>query len=269
MKFKIKKAKMLKDFINLFSSISLDLVIHVENDKIVLMAQEVANVCYLGIVLEKNFCEEYSVTEKDVERDLCVDIRNLLKVFKSVKPDESVNMSYTSFVEGDSSTQKLIFQFKQGKLDREFRVPLLDEGDVHPQDKLVMLNKMMGNDLVFKSIVNTDFDSFKVAIESTDISNRKTGDDYSVQLAVKDGFFKINPKEDYSLSAFISFNEKCNCEDSMAGYSFEYLMKFVKVKLSDRIQLKFSENYPLLFTLRDSEQFMLLGMVAPRVERDD
>ena len=105
------------------------------------------------------------------------------------------------------------------------------------------------------------------AVEDVDIVGESVGfsstpETFTVEAEgdLSNAKIQINPGEDSTLECI---------EPSKSKYSIEYLKKMITAgKLADKVEVQFSNDYPLRLDYKAVDKVMLSFILAPRVENE-
>tara|TARA_Y100000310_G_C20691013_1_gene822193 strand:- start:836 stop:1558 length:723 start_codon:yes stop_codon:yes gene_type:complete len=237
---KLDNPKLLSDAIGIISEIVTEVRIKLLEDGMSIIAVDPANIALVIFKLPKTSFSQY-----EAGREIWgVNLEDLKKIFRRASHSSSI-----VFEQEDNQLKISIFD----KVKRVFSLALIE---VESEDKEIP-------DLKFSCKVELDSISFSQAIEDMKV----VAD--SCSLIAGEGFFILEGLGDLN-SARVEFSGD-EAEISGIGkskYSLEYLMKFIKgVKISDRVVVNFSEDYPLRLDF-PGEKIGVGFILAPRVENN-
>jgi proliferating cell nuclear antigen len=210
-----------------------------------LTAADRAMVAVIDLLISKDSFEEYNVEE---EREVGLNMTNFLSLLKRARGSNKIGLEFVD--------NKLILTIFNGT-KRRFTVPLLQitREEIPPIEQLE-----------FKASV-----TLKPEILEDSIKDASVITDAITFYATKDNF-KITAEGDVSQTelelvpgdeGLIDLNVK---EDSKAKYPLEYLEKILKaVKISDEVNLKFSQDYPMRIDFKYEGKARISMVLAPRV----
>jgi proliferating cell nuclear antigen len=210
-----------------------------------LTAADRAMVAVIDLLISKDSFEEYNVEE---EREVGLNMTNFLSLLKRARGSNKIGLEFVD--------NKLILTIFNGT-KRRFTVPLLQitREEIPPIEQLE-----------FKASV-----TLKPEILEDSIKDASVITDAITFYATKDNF-KITAEGDVSQTelelvpgdeGLIDLNVK---EDSKAKYPLEYLEKILKaVKISDEVNLKFSQEYPMRIDFKYEGKARISMVLAPRV----
>jgi len=145
----------------------------------------------------------------------------------------------------------------KGTSTRTFHLPLID----------VEEKEQRMPELKFTATITTDSNILNEAIEDADI----VGD--SVNFIAEPKRFIVSATGDLNKATIdIDAGEgtKITATDKVKSkYSIEYLKKMIQgSKLSSKVKLQFSKDYPLELEYKETNKVQLLFVLAPRVDND-
>lgn len=237
---KLDNPKLLADAVGVISELVTEVRIKLVEDGMSIVAVDPANISMVIFKLPKESFSEYEAGNESWD----VNLEDLKKILK-----RAIGSSSIIFEQDDNQLNISIYD----KVKRNFTLSLIniDEDDKKEPE------------FSFSASVELNSDDFLQSIEDCSV----VAD--SCSFMVGEGFFVIEAS-----GSLNSFKAEFSGDDSIisgAGrskYSLEYLNKFVKAKkISDKVVLKFSEDYPLRVDFPGKK--MGIGFVlAPRVEND-
>lgn len=246
MKLVLAEPRYLKDSVSILSELITDAQMKITPDHIEIIAMDPANVAMIIFRMLNSAFVEYDVNG---ERTLALNLDNLKQVLKRSKPGDIVSL------ELDDDRHRLIVQFK-GETVRTFHLGLLDADE----------KKQRIPDLIFTAKIDTRSLVFDDAVGDMDIISDSVSfisEDNSLVIQasgiMNEGRVVIGKDDDTS----IVLNDK----SVRSRYSIEYLKKIIKgSKLSDRISIQFSHDYPLKIDYMVKDVLQLTTILAPRVD---
>ena len=245
MKLTLAEPKYLKESISIISELVNEAKFIVSKDAIELVAMDPANVAMVIFKLLASSFVEYDVTEKV---SLAINLNNLKQILRRAKPSDIVTIQ-----DGDG---KLTLTLK-GNTNRKFSIPVIDIED--KEQKIP--------DLKFVSKIQLPSAVLNEAIEDVDIVGESVG------FLADENLFTVEAEGDLS-NAKIEIKPGDDAKiqsrsSSKAKYSVEYLKKMVSAsKLADKVELQFSNDYPLRLDYKTVDKVMLSFILAPRVENE-
>lgn len=245
MKLTLAEPRFFKEPIIIISDLVNEVVFRIDKDKLELVAMDPANVAMIIYKLLGSVFLEYEVDET---KEIAVNLDNLKQVLRRAKPADTLTLelleSKLKITLKSSSTRVFTLSLINIEEERQ-KVPELD----------------------FKCAIEMNSSSFDEAIEDMDVVSD------SVAFEVQDGVFNIQAAGNIS-TAKVSFRDgdsiKINAKENVRSrYSTEYLKKIIKGgKLSDKITLLMSNDYPLKVEYKVLDKLSLATILAPRVSND-
>jgi len=245
MKLTLAEPKYLKESIAIISDLVNEATFKVTPEYIELVAMDPANVAMVIFKLLASSFAEYQIEQ---QTQIAINLSNLKQVLRRAKPTDMLTLELE---EG-----KLKITLKS-KTTRTFSLAIID---IEEKEQRIP-------ELTFDAAVELDSSELNEAIEDVDIVAE------SVSFSCIGQTFTISAEGDLS-KAKIDINAddstKINCEgESKSKYSVEYLKKMINgSKLSDRVAIRFSKDYPLKLEYKTVDKVMLNFILAPRVEND-
>ncbi|MEK6964130.1 MAG: proliferating cell nuclear antigen (pcna) [Nanoarchaeota archaeon] len=245
MKLSLAEPRFLKDSITIISDLVSEARFKVTPDAIELIAMDPANVAMVIFKLLSSTFVEYNV---DKEQVLAINLNDLKQVLKRAKPNETLT------IETEPGKLKLTLK---STTTRTFSLPLIE---VEEKEQKIP-------NLEFKSVIELPSSLFNEAIEDCDI----IGD--AVSLQAEETKFSVSAAGDLS-KANVEIPSDHETKIKTDGkqkskYSIEYLKKMIQgSKLSDKVEVKFSNNYPLMLEYKVLNRVQLSFILAPRVDTE-
>ncbi|MCD6464566.1 proliferating cell nuclear antigen (pcna) [Candidatus Woesearchaeota archaeon] len=249
MKLTIADPKLLKDSINIISDIVTEARFNITKQGLELIAMDPANVAMVIFKLLSS-----SFTEYDLKQDMSIglNLNNLKQVFKRVKATDILTL------EVDGSQFKITLK---GATTRRFYLPIIDIEELEQKVP----------DLDFAVEIQTDSQLIEDAIADADIVAESVSfktDGKSLIIEASGDLAKSSVEIKADENTKINVLKKTG-EELKAKYSIEYLKKMIKSsKLSDRVVLKFSKDYPLRLDYIVKDRLELGFILAPRIETE-
>lgn len=245
MKLTLAEPKYLKESVSIISEIVTEATIKVNEDGIKLIAMDPANVALVVFRLLASSFVSYDI---DGPTSFTVNLNNLKQVLRRTKGGDTLTL------ELEENKLKLVLQSTS---KRTFHLPLID---IEEKEQKVP-------ELSFNTTIVTQSSVLNDGIDDVDIIGE------SVTLASKEGMFSISSKGDLTKADVDipadNVTKVVVEEDSKAKYSIEYLKKMMTgSKLSDVVQIKFSNDYPLKIEYLVQNKLELSFILAPRVDND-
>jgi proliferating cell nuclear antigen len=240
MKAQLKNPKKLIDAVSIISEIVTEARLKFLEEGLSIVAVDPANVAMIIFKMPKEAFLEYK-TANDI---LGINLDDLKRILKRATSSSSISLE-------TEDNQLNIFLLDKSK--RTFTLSLIDTSSEE------------------KNEPSLEF-ACNVEMNSTDLT--QTIEDCFV---VADSCLFNCTKELFSISAKGNINSAKNefstdivslSGEGKSKYSLEYLMKFIKAnKISDKVNIRFSENYPLKLEFAGDE-LGIAFILAPRVEND-
>jgi len=246
MKLVITEPRFLKEPVMIISELVNEVVIKADSDKLEIIAMDPANVAMVIFRLLSSAFVEYDV---EGEEEIAVNLDNLKQILRRAKSSDTVVL--------ETSESKLKILLK-GEADRMFNMSLIN---LEEKDRKIP-------DLNFSAIIEMPSTIFDEAIEDMSVVADV------VSLVSEKDKFSVEARGTLSNANTLFSNEdyiKVNSGDGVtkARYSLEYLRKIIKgSKLSDRMILSFSSDYPLKVEYKVLDKLSLATILAPRATND-
>tara|TARA_Y100000310_G_scaffold222112_1_gene223768 strand:+ start:2019 stop:2765 length:747 start_codon:yes stop_codon:yes gene_type:complete len=246
MKLVLAEPRYLKDSVTILSELVNDVQMKINEDQIEIVAMDPANVAMIIFKMMSSAFVEYNI---EGEKTISINLDNLKQVLRRSKSNDTV------VLELDEDKNRLKVQFK-GEGTRTFYLGLLDMDE--KEQKIP--------DLSFTAKVDMGALAFDEAVGDMDIISDSvsfTGEDNELRVQavgnVNEGSVVIGNDEETSIIL--------DSESVKSRYSVEYLKKIIKGgKLSDKINLQFSQDYPLKIEYRVKDILQFTTILAPRVD---
>lgn len=244
MKLTLAEPRLLKDSVTIISDLVTEARFKLSRDAMELVAMDPANVAMVIFKLLSSSFVEYDVK---TETSFAINLNDLKAVLRRAKPNDTLT------IEVD---EKLIVTLK-GTATRRFELPLLDAEE---KDQRVP-------DLKFDAEVHTDSSVLSEAIEDMDIVGE------SVLFVIDKDALKIVSASELSKAEVLVPSGGATAvkakDKTRSKFSIEYLKKMIQgSKLSDKVVLKFSMDYPLRLEFTSVDKLQLAFILAPRVDND-
>ncbi|MBN1175938.1 proliferating cell nuclear antigen (pcna) [Candidatus Woesearchaeota archaeon] len=245
MKLTLAEPKYLKESVSIISEIVTEATIKVNEDGIELIAMDPANV---ALVVFRLLSSSFVSYEIDGPTSITLNLNNLKQVLRRTKGGDTLTL------ELEENKLKIVLQSTS---KRTFHLPLIDMEEKEQKVPELSFNTTI---VTQSSILNDGVDDVDIVGES-------------VTLASKEGLFSISSKGDLTKADVAIPADKVTKvvveEESKAKYSIEYLKKMIAGgKLSDVVQIKFSNDYPLKLEYLVQNKLELSFILAPRVDND-
>jgi proliferating cell nuclear antigen len=237
---RLDNPKILSDAISIISEIVTEVRIKLLDEGMSIVAVDPANISMVIFKIPKESFSQYEAG-KDVWG---INLEDFKRVLKRAASSSSIILS-----QEENQLQVSIFD----KIKRNFVLSLID---VSSEDKTEPV-------LNFSCEVEMNAQELSQVIEDCSVVADSCSFLAEPNKLIIEGSGSLN-----SAKAEFSSGETKIQGTAKSKYSLEYLMKFIKAKsLSDRVTLKFSNDYPLRMDFAGQK----LGMgfiLAPRVEND-
>ena len=246
MRLTLAEPKYLKDSVSIISDLVTEAKFIVKKDGLELIAMDPANVAMVMFRLLSTCFTEYDV-KQDVE--LAINLGQFKQVLRRAKSNDLVSLEHE---EG-----KLKIQFRSDTV-RTFSLPIieLDEKEQRVPDLTFPVSIETASSTLSEAIGDVDIVAESVTFQSDKVklTIMAEGDLSKAKIEIKsDDTTKIMAKSD----------------SARAKYSVEYLKKMIEgSKLSDRVTIQFSNDYPLRLDYKQMDKVSLSFILAPRVEND-
>jgi proliferating cell nuclear antigen len=251
MKVVLAEPRFLKDSVSVISDLVSDVQIKFDTDKLEIIAMDPANVAMVVFKMLSSSFSEYSV---DGEETIAVNLDNLKQILGRAKPGDEVTL------ELDNEKNRLKIEL-QGDGSRKFSLGLID---IREREQKVPELKFPVNIEMNPSVFNDVVEDMAIVADSIILSAMK--DEFSIQANshISDANVNIRNTDQTQIDFSAGDEDKVK-----AKYSVEYLKKIVKgSKLSDKVTLKFGEDYPLEINYAVTDRLQLKTILAPRVSND-
>ncbi|MBN2459911.1 proliferating cell nuclear antigen (pcna) [Candidatus Woesearchaeota archaeon] len=245
MKLTIADPKYLKESVSIISELVSEGTFKVTSDCVELIAMDPANVAMVVFRLMGSTFTEYEV---DKTESLGLALANFKQVLKRANPNDSITL------EVDENQLKVTIK---GTSTRTFHLPLID---IEAKEQKVP-------ELKFSATITTDSSVLNEAIEDAGIVGE------SVSFIAEPKRFVVSASGDLNkanIDIDAGDGTKITAADKVrAKYSIEYLKKMIMgSKLSDKVRLDFSKDYPLRMEYLEKNKVQLAFILAPRVDND-
>jgi proliferating cell nuclear antigen len=238
-----------KDSIVVISELVNEARFKVTRDGMQLVAMDPANVAMVVFKLLSSCFTEYELAE---DTDMSLNLANLKQVLKRTKPSDVVTL--------EMPEENMLQITLTGKTKRTFKIPLIEIDD--EEQKPPSLN--------FPIKIETGSSNLHSAIEDAGIVAE------SVSFSADPEKFMIEGAGDLSRA---HIEMKADAEETKitsettasvkSKYSIEYLKKMMSgAKLADRVEICFSQDYPLRLNYNVIDKLQLSFILAPRVENN-
>ena len=246
MKLTLADPKILKDSISIISDLVNEARFKVTKNGVEMVAMDPANVAMVIFKLLSSSFTEYDVSQDTV---IAINLDSLKQIMRRTSQSDMLTLELE-----DKNRLKILLH---GDTLRTFRIPLIE---LEEKEQKIP-------DLKFNVVVKTDSSILTNAIEDADIVAE------SVSFHAEPKKLTIQAEGDLS-KADIEIKQSDNTIINMEGtakikskYSIEYLKKMIAAsKIADKVEVLFSQNYPLRLNFNAIDRASLSFILAPRVE---
>jgi proliferating cell nuclear antigen len=246
----LEDVSLLRESFNAISEIVDEGTFRFKKDGISLVTPDRAVIAIVDFLILPTAFESYKV---DKETEAGLNIVKLVQFIRKAKPEDKLTLS----MDEDEDRFELTLE---GKTTRKFALPIVSvlQQEVKDISKFDFKNKNnieIDPNVVREGIENGALISDSAVLRLTNESFfiRSDGDSSYTQIKIDAG----NPQM-YALKSE---------EEVAARYSIEYLSKMLKAgKLSDKVKLEFSKDYPLHMEFSIKDKIRLGFILAPRIE---
>lgn len=246
MKLTLADPKILKDSIAIISDLVNEARFKVTKNAVEMVAMDPANVAMVIFKLLSSSFTEYDVPQDTV---IAINLDSLKQIMRRASQSDMLTLELE-----DKNRLKILLH---GDTTRTFRIPLIE---LEEKEQKIP-------DLKFSVVVKTDSSILTNAIEDADIVAE------SVSFHAEPKKLTIQAEGDLS-KAEIEIKQSDNTIINMEGnakikskYSIEYLKKMIAAsKISGKVEVLFSQNYPLRLNFNAIDRASLSFILAPRVE---
>ena len=250
MRLVLTEPKFLKDSVNILSDLVSDVRIKLDPDKLEIIAMDPANVAMIVFRLLNSAFTEYDVSGMEV---VSVNLESLKQVLSRAKPSDSI------ILELDEDKNKLKIGLK-GETKRKFNLGLID---FHEKDQKIPELQFAGSVKMSSLVFNDAIEDMGIVSDSVSLS--VNGGNFLVEAVGTTNDAKVEVKNGDDTSIVLN-GEK---EDIKSKYSVTYLKKILKGgKLTDKVSLRFGQDYPLQIEYKVTDKLHLMTLLAPRVSND-
>jgi proliferating cell nuclear antigen len=246
MKLVLAESKYLKEPLFIISELVNEVTFKFTKDQLGITAMDPANVALISFNLLSSSFVDYTIDE-DVE--IGINLDNFKQVLRRVKPSDTLIM------ELEDNRLKVTLKSENS---RYFNIPLINIEDQKQEEPK----------LEFTAKIEMSSSLFEEAISDVEVMSD------AVDFSIEDGKIKLEAIENQNQalvelerSEDVQFNEPTGPIKSR--YSVDYLKKIMKAgKLSDKVTLNFSNDYPLRADYKLMDKLSLSMILAPRVIND-
>lgn len=249
-KIKVADAKLLKDMATSISILVDEATFKIDPEGLKLRAMDPSRVAMVDFEWPKTVFEEYECTEPT---KMCINISELLKLFKRAGKDEVVELSL------DEKTGRLQVKIT-GKYVRNFTMPTLEASEEEvPTPKLTFnIRAKATTNGLSQAIEDAQLVSDHVRIEADaeKIVFNASGDLMGATISIQKGS-----------DTLLELEAK---ESSKATFSLSYLSEIIKTAAatSDIATLEFSSDMPIKLDFQQIKEGKLTFYLAPRIETE-
>ena len=244
MLIKLDSPKLLADSISLLSELVLEVKAKINKSGFEVTALDPANVALVSLKIPAKVFSQFDVEK---EEELGLNLEDLRQVLKRVSSSSGL------IIERQNNTLKLKILEKS---KRAFNLALIN---IESEEKQVP-------NLTFSSKIEMDSVSFAESMNDASIVSDSCSFTASENLFLIEAKGTLNSSKTEFNSDEIKIQSK---EKATAKYSLDYLIKFAKAsKISDKVVINFSTNYPARFDFINKESIELRFILAPRVEEE-
>lgn len=235
------EVKYLLDVTTALNQLTLESVYNFSSEGLKVVEMDNANIAMIQATIQKeNFIELSEELNKKPQK-VGINTNNLLKLLKNNKKG-SVTLSLCN----DNNNLNLLFD---NELNTE--MPLLDLSN-NKEQKIP--------DLTPTTTITIDSKAFKQAIISLDSISE------SVTFKAENNNFMLIAESDLN-KANMPIKSLGSFENSTSKYAMEYLKKFFKTLIDEKVKLMFGTDYPLQ-VIQDKRGVKIHYVLAPRIEND-
>ena len=248
MKLVLAEPRYFKESISIISELVSEAKFKVSSDGLELIAMDPANVAMVVFKLLSSCFTQYEVKEPE---EIAINLNNLKQILRRTKGDDILTLETTE-------DNKLKIQMKSATT-RSFSIPTLELEE--SEQKVPELNFPLIVE-TNSSLLSESIEDVSVVAESVTFLGEKSQLSVKAEGDLSKAFIEIKPDDNTII--------KTEAEDKFkAKYSLEYLKKMISGgKLSDRVTLSFSTDYPLKLEYKLTDRLLLSFILAPRVDND-
>jgi len=247
MKLSLAEPNYLKDSVSIISELVNEASFKFTPNSIELIAMDPANVAMVIFKLLSSAFVEYKVEK---ETDIAINLNNLKQILRRAKSSDTLDL------EIEESKLKITLR---GKSTRKFFLPIID---LEEKEQRIP-------DLNFPVEIVTQTNILNDAIEDVDVVAE------SVSFMAENNTFIVKAEGDLSKAQIEIPGDEATrinvtSDDKIkAKYSIEYLKKMIAGgKLTNKVSLKFNNDYPLKIEYIVQDRLSLAFILAPRVDND-
>ena len=247
MKLVLSDPKYFKDSITVISELVNEARFKINKDGVELVAMDPANV---AMVIFRLLSSSFTVYELPDDVDICLNLSNLKQVLRRAKANDVLTLEVPE--------ENILKITLQSSSKRTFNIPLIDLED--REQKVPSLNFPVQISTT-SSILNDAIEDASIVAES--VSFVSDPEKFVVEGSGDLSKANIEIRADNEMTKITSETTA----NVRAKYSIEYLKKMMNgAKLSDKVDVFFSQDYPLKLEYKVVDRLMLSFILAPRVE---
>lgn len=248
MKLVLSEPRFFKDSISIISDLVTEAKFKVGPDGLELVAMDTANV---AMVIFKLLSSSFTKYEIKKPQQLAINLNNLKQILRRAKGDDILSLETTE-------DNMLKIELRSNTI-RSFSIPTLEMDD---KEQKVPELKFPFSVTTQSSILQEAIEDVSVVGESVTFLGEKTQLSIKAEGDLSKAFIEIKPDDLTTINT--SGDDKYK-----AKYSLEYLKKMIAGgKLSDKVVLSFSTDYPLRVEYKVQDRLLLSFILAPRVDND-
>ena len=248
MKLALTETKYLKDSISIISELVNEATFKVTKNGLELLAMDPANVAMVNFKL---LSSSFSIFEIDKDTEISINLVNLKQVLKRARATDVLYLEI-------SEDNRLKVEFKGGTV-RTFYLPIID---IEEKEQEVPELNFDATVKMQSSLISETIEDVDIVAESVSLLAEKGALVVEAEGDLSKAHIEI--KEDEETSIVLKGDKKVK-----AKYSVEYLKKMMNAsKLSERVTLEFSNDYPLKMEFVEVDKLSLAFILAPRVDTD-
>lgn len=241
----IADSKHLRESISIISDLVKEATFNVNNDGLELIAMDPATVAMVIFKLLPSSFIEYNVP---APTKIAINLDNFKQILRRAKPEDIVSLGISS------NTLEITFKSKN---TRKFNLPIIEMDE--KEQKVPKLE--FGTKIELPSNMLSD------AVEDSSIISD------SLSFIANSDKFTIRAEGNLSKANIELFGDDTvkivSSGTTKSKYSIDYLKKMISgFKLSDRVEVEFSESYPLRISYKAVDKLLLSFILAPRTEND-
>lgn len=248
MKLVLAEPRYFKDSVSIISDLVSEVKFKASADGLEMVAMDPANVAMVVFKLLSSCFTQYDVKETE---EIAINLNSLKQILRRAKSDDMLTLE-------TAEENKLKITLKSNTT-RSFSIPILELEDKEQKVpelefpiSVEMRSEMLSDSIEDVSVVA---ESVTFLGEASQLSVKAEGD-------LSKAFIEIKPGDNTIIKS--TSPDKCK-----AKYSLEYLRKMIAGgKLSDKVNIHFSTDYPLKLEYKIVDRLMLSFILAPRVDND-